>query len=191
MSEKTKKQAKRLQGKYIFAIASILILIGLIISIHYSNQSKVKVGNLVAVDYIGTFGDGSVFDTSIQAVAAENEILDSRRNYEPIQFTVGNADMIKGFENAVVGMKVGETKKITIKPEDAYGNVRKDLMIIINASNIQLDEGKLEVGRPIISNTGASGVITDIRDGKVTIDFNHPLAGKVLNFEIKLVNVIK
>ena len=149
----------------------------------------VQTGDLVTVDYTGTLEDGTVFDTSIQSVATKNNIVNLQRTYQPIQFTVGSGQLIKGFDDSVIGMKVGETKKITLQPKDAYGDIQQDLILNINASVIQTSQKQLVVGSTIVAPNGANGIITKIENGNATIDFNHPLAGKILNFEIILVKI--
>ena len=82
----------------------------------------------VFVDYIGKTEDGKVFDTSIMTVAQENDLFNEARTYEPLSFVLGGGNMIPGFEMGVVGMKVGETKMVTIPADQAYGNPREDLI---------------------------------------------------------------
>lgn len=94
-----------------------------------SDAPVVQTGNTIAVDYIGTLSDGTIFDTSIASVAKTTPKYLSGRNYEPLTFTVGAGQMIPGFDKAVVGMKLNETKDITILPEDAYGLPKPDYLI--------------------------------------------------------------
>lgn len=84
-------------------------------------QKTVKTGDNISVDYIGSLPDGKVFDTSIERVAKENNLFAPGREYKPLEFTVGKGEMIQGFDEGVIGMKVGETKNLTIPPEKAYG----------------------------------------------------------------------
>lgn len=84
-------------------------------------DKAVKTGDNISVDYTGRFENGKVFDTSIEKVAEENNLPPRGEAYEPLNFTVGKRQMIKGFDEGVIGMKVGETRKLTIPPEKAYG----------------------------------------------------------------------
>lgn len=84
-------------------------------------DTAVKAGDNISVDYTGSFVNGKVFDTSIKKVAEENNLPPRGGAYEPLNFTVGKGQMIKGFDEGVIGMKVGETRKLTIPPEKAYG----------------------------------------------------------------------
>lgn len=98
----------------------ILIIIALF-SGCVENVKTVKTGDTLSVDYTGSFEDGKVFDTSIESVAVENNII--KPEYKPLNFTVGRGEVIQGFDEGVVGMKVGETKILTIPPEKAYGRI--------------------------------------------------------------------
>ncbi len=81
----------------------------------------VQDGDHVEVDYTGRLTDGSVFDSSKEKIAKEEEVYDEKRGYEPLGFTVGEGEVIPGFEEGVKGMEVGEEKEVEIPPEDAYG----------------------------------------------------------------------
>ena len=136
------------------------------------NQSQVK------VHYTGTLEDGSVFDSS--------------EGREPLAFTVGTGNMIPGFENAVLGMKLNETKKVTIPSSEAYGPVREDLIQELDKS--VLPEGlNPQTGQRLQSqdDQGRSFVVTvkQVNEKAIVIDGNHELAGKDLQFEIRLVEL--
>ena len=169
----------------LFAILPIVILAGCT----SMGTEIAKTGDIIGVDYIGTLNDGTVFDTSLKAVAEKNNIYNPQRGYAPLEFTIGEGQMIKGFDEGVVGMKVGEMKKIPLQPEDAYGNVRSDLIVNVGASQITNDPSQLAVGGSVYTQTGSVGIIKEINNGTVTVDFNHPFAGKELNFEITLVSI--
>ncbi|MEF8874288.1 MAG: FKBP-type peptidyl-prolyl cis-trans isomerase [Candidatus Thermoplasmatota archaeon] len=81
----------------------------------------VEEGDLVEVDYIGRFEDGTVFDSSIEEEAKESKFYDEERDYGPLEFTVGEGQVIPGFEEGVIDMEVGDEKEIEIPPEKAYG----------------------------------------------------------------------
>lgn len=136
----------------------------------------VKKGDKVKVQYTGTFDDGTVFDSS--------------EGREPLEFTAGEGHVIKGFDEAVIGMKVGAEKKFHIKSEDAYGN--QDPRLIQKVPREMLPkERDPEVGMAVVMQR-ADGMqfqakIIGVADKEVTIDLNHPMAGKALNFKIKLV----
>lgn len=143
-------------------------------------MSKAEKGKTVKVHYTGTLND-------------ENKTLfDSSREREPLEFTLGEGQMIQGFDNAVEGMAVGESKKVEIPMDEAYGP-RKD-EAIISVSKTQLPEGmEPEVGMQLEA-TQQDGrkqllVVADVKEEEVVLDANHPLAGKDLVFDIELVDV--
>ena len=143
-----------------------------------SEKTTVEKGDMVKVEYIGTLRDGTIFDKSKEG--------------EPLKFIVGSGQIIPGFEKAVEGMKLNEEKKVTIKPEDAYG--KRDETAIREYLKKALPENfKPEKGMVIRlqDQTGRAipGTIIDITENSITIDLNHPLAGKDLTFNIKVVGI--
>ncbi|HIE05506.1 MAG TPA: peptidylprolyl isomerase [bacterium (Candidatus Stahlbacteria)] len=139
---------------------------------------EAKRGDTVKVHYTGKLDNGRVFDSSIKK--------------EPFQFTLGEGKIIPGFEKAVIGMKAGESKTITIPPEEAYGPHRDDLVATLERSELPsyLDP---KVGQMLEIRRPGGGVlrviITAVDEMTVTLDGNHPLAGKVLTFEIELIEI--
>ncbi len=146
-------------------------------------------GDVVHVDYIGRFENGTVFDTSIESVA-KGAGLAPRSSYSQLTFTVGAGQMIKGFDSAVVGMKEGEAKTVTIAPEEAYG-VRDERNVITFPLDKVDNAVSLKVGSSLYAANGAMGTVVGINGQNVTVDFNHELAGKTLVFMIKLARVEK
>ncbi len=142
-------------------------------------MTTVKEGNTVRVHYTGTLDDGSVFDTS--------------KEKEPLEFTLGQGQIIPGFEEAVVGMKVGESKSVRIVAENAYGLHRDELVVDVPLDQLPQDLN-LEVGRKLqMRQTNGQSIvvtITGISEKEVTLDANHALAGQDLKFEIELVEIV-
>ena len=176
----------------VFGLISIILLLGFSGCVENANNTHKKTnlenGTIVSVDYIGKFENGTIFDTSIEQVAKEAGIYNPQRNYKPIQFTIGNGQMIKGFENAVLNMSEGEEKNITLLPNEAYGEINKSYFIpypieAFNNTNITLKKGiKLYV-------RGYPATIAKVNETAVLLDFNPPMAGKTLIFTIKLINI--
>lgn len=140
---------------------------------------QVKQGDTIKVHYTGTLTDGSEFDSSY------------KRN-EPIQFQAGTGQMIPGFDEAVMGMTVGEKKTINIPSAMAYGEQREENFMAVTKDNFPPDftfvegemvQGQTETGQPL------QAIILEVRDEDVILDFNHPLAGQDLNFDIELVEI--
>ncbi len=143
-----------------------------------TSSTVVAKGSKVSVNYTGKFDDGTVFDSS--------------EGKEPISFTVGGGQVIKGFDDAVVGMKKGEAKKITITPQEGYGDRDEKLKQQVPRT-VFPQEMKLEKGMGFSFKTPDGQVIhatiTDANSEAVTVDMNHPLAGKNLVFELKVVDI--
>lgn len=136
----------------------------------------IKNGSTVDVHYVGKLSDGVVFDSS--------------EGREPLQFQVGSGQIIPGFEESLIGKKVGDKVTVTIQPEFAYGAVREDLMV-----KVPLDKmpGEVEVGQSLHA-VGANGqpipvTVKEVNEDHVVIDGNHPLAGKELTFDIEVIGV--
>ena len=136
-------------------------------------------GNNVSVHYRGTFDDGTVFDSSYD-------------KGEPITFEVGSTELIAGFSEAVVGMNPGETRSISLAPEDAYGPAIPEAVQKVPRTafgeGFPLNEGVSVQGTAPNGQTMV-GVVNSIEEDHVVVDFNHPMAGKNLNFQIQLVSV--
>ncbi|MCK4533041.1 peptidylprolyl isomerase [bacterium] len=138
----------------------------------------VSKGDKVKVEYVGSLEDGTVFDRSKEG--------------NPLVFSVGSRQIIPGFERAVEGMKLNEEKKVNINVENAYGPRREDLVRDLPKSSLpedlQVEKGKIlrlktEEGRVVM------GKVVDIKEDNLAVDFNHPLAGKNLVFEVKVVGI--
>lgn len=143
-------------------------------------MSKAKKGDQVKVHYTGRLKSGEQFDSST--------------GKEPLAFTVGAGQMIKGFDNAIPGMEVGEKKTISITPEEAYGPVNEEAIIEFPKNNIP-DSLKVEPGMQLQLQS-ADGqpvpvVVKEVKDDTVVLDANHHLAGKELVFDIELMDISK
>ena len=139
---------------------------------------KAENGNRVKVHYKGTLEDGTVFDTT--------------EGRGPFEFILGEDKLIPGFAGAVLGMDTGEKKTVKIAPEMAYGPRIDDLEVKLERTNLP-DDVKLEVGQKVRVGPDEEHktdfTITEVSDGSVTLDANHPLAGQDLTFEIEIVGI--
>jgi peptidylprolyl isomerase len=140
---------------------------------------KVENGNSLKVHYIGTLNDGTEFDNSY-------------KRGEPIEFQVGSGQLIKGFDEGVLGMSQGEKKTINIPAAEAYGEYDENANQMIGRQNFPEDfefvvggqvTGQNEMGMPI------RATIKEVSPEGITLDFNHPLAGQELNFELEVVEI--
>ena len=138
-----------------------------------------KTGDTVQVNYTGKLADGTVFDSS--------------EGREPFEFTLGTGRAIPGFDNAIIGMKVGEKKTVTIPADEAYGPHFDDMVVEVPRDRIRSD-AEPKVGQ-VLTTTGKNGeeirltIISISDNGTVSLDANHPLAGKDLTFDIELVKI--
>jgi len=151
---------------------------------------KVEKGDFVVFNYIGKFENGEIFDTTYENIAKEAGIYMEDRTYGPLGANVGVGELIPGMDEALLGMEVGERKNITIPPEKGYGMPRDDLIINVPTSEFKKAGIEPIEGAYIMTDSGIAQ-ITTIGEENVTLDFNHPLAGKTLVFEVEIVNVKK
>lgn len=141
-------------------------------------MAQAKQGDTVKVHYTGTLDDKSVFDSS--------------EGRDPLEFTVGQGQVISGFENAVVGLDVGDRAKIRIEPEDAYGSRQDNLIFVVGRSELPSDlDPQVDQRFQMRNDSGQELVVTvtETSENDVTFDANHPLAGQALTFDIQLVGL--
>ncbi len=135
-------------------------------------------GDTIKVEYIGKFPDSG-------------EVFDKSEGRGPLEFTAGAGQMIKGFDSAVLGMKLNEEKTVVIPPEDAYGTADSGQKLQVPLDQIG-GEGEAEVGSILFTSDGKQGTVIAIENGVATIEFaSHPMAGKTLEFWIKVVEINK
>ncbi len=139
---------------------------------------QASAGNTVCFHYTGTLEDGSVFDSS--------------EGRDPLEFELGSGTIIPGLDRAIAGMRVGEQKTVTIPSEEAYGDyqpqARQDVPRDQIPPEIPLDKGAmLQMQTP--DGNAIPVVVADVSDDTVTLDANHPLAGKDLTFAVEIVSV--
>jgi FKBP-type peptidyl-prolyl cis-trans isomerase 2 len=143
------------------------------------NDSGIKSGDKVKVHYTGSFDDGTVFDSS-------------EKHGQPLEFEVGAGQIIPGFEKGIIGMKQGEEKIIHLEPCDAYGDINPQLVKKVPRSQLPPEQEPKPGMVLIISLPNGMQVptrLTEVGKDEVTLDLNHPLAGKCLNFKIKIVGI--
>ncbi len=140
---------------------------------------QAKKGDTVKVHYTGKLENGTVFDTSL--------------NRDPLQFTIGNDEVIPGFEEAVIGMAPGDSKTVKITADKAYGSHLDEMVLVVERTQIPPNL-KPEVGQQLQLKQADGKVIlvvvTDVSESTITLDANHPLAGKDLIFDIQLVEIL-
>lgn len=140
-------------------------------------MKQAKEGDTVSLHYKGSFEDGTVFDSS--------------ETHGALKFAIGRGMLIPGFEEAVLGMKLGETKTVTILPEKGYGLHKDELLIKMNKTELPPDLDP-QVGQRIEFSKDKQRLqltVAEVTDDAVTFDVNHPLAGKTLVFELLLLEI--
>ena len=141
-------------------------------------MSQAKSGDTVKIHYTGTLDDGTEFDSSA--------------GREPLEFSLGSGQVIAGFDNAVDGMAVGESKTVTIPPAEAYGDRHDKLIQQVPSSSLP-DDMKPEVGMQLQSESPDGQVmnlvVAEVTKESITVDANHPLAGFSLTFAIELIEI--
>jgi FKBP-type peptidyl-prolyl cis-trans isomerase 2 len=143
-------------------------------------MAQAKYGDTVKVDYKGKFDDGTVFENTI--------------NHDPIQFVIGEGERISGFEQTMVGMNPGDWKTTKIPADEAHGPHYEEMVLVVNGNQfpghmeLKVDQ-QLQV-RQADGRLCFVVTVTDVSDSSVTLDCNHPLAGKDLTFDIQLIEII-
>lgn len=142
-------------------------------------MQQAQQGDKVKVHYHGTLRTGEIFDSS--------------QGREPLEFTVGSGQVIKGFDEGVKGMSVGEKRTVEIEVQDAYGEKSQDLLIEFPKEQFPADMNP-EIGQQLMMSNGSGQsfpvVIKEVREDSVLLDANHPLAGQDLIFNIELVEIV-
>jgi peptidylprolyl isomerase len=141
-------------------------------------MKEAQVGDLVSVHYTGKLKNGEVFDSS--------------KDRNPLEFTLGNKELLAGFEDGVEGMKPGESRSVTLEPENAFGDRREDLLLKLPKNefpqNITPSVG-LQLRLSNASGNEMTVVITEVGEDSVTLDGNHPLSGQTVVFDIELLEI--
>lgn len=153
----------------------MLIIAGCSSDSSSSDDLIVQDGDNIEVHYVLTLDDGTLVDSS-------------RDRGQPLPFVVGTGEVISGFDDAVRGTKVGDIINTKLQPEDGYGEYDPALIV-----DLPINEGQedVAVGDTVYLSNGQPVVVVAIADGMATVDTNHELAGKILNFEVEIVSVTR
>jgi len=142
-------------------------------------MAQVQDGDTVKVHYTGKLEDGTVFDTTA--------------NRDPLQFRIGEGQIIPRFERAVIGLEPGESKTVEVPADEAYGPHRDELVFVIDRSHIPVDTQpdvgqQFQIRRP--DSQPIVATVTDVTESRVKLDANHQLAGKDLIFDVQLMEIV-
>lgn len=153
----------------------------------------IETGDEVIIEYVGRADNGTVFDTSREDVAAESGLAEAQpeREFTPLTVSVGAGEVIAGLEEALPGLAEGDTESIEVPPEKGYGEWSEDNVREYETDELTATLGgqRPEVGQYVETEQGAAAEITDVADDISTVDFNPPLAGETLHFEIEVVAI--
>ncbi len=165
-------------------------------------MAQAQQGDTVRVHYTGTLNDGSIFDSSetveqdscgCSCSSSGGCGTGSDCGCEPLEFTIGAGNVIPGFEKAVLGLAVGDSIKVTIPADEAYGPRHDQMVAVVDRSEMDGEINPIEGQQlEVMLQDGSSMpvLITEVTETTVTLDANHPLAGQDLTFDIKLVEIV-
>lgn len=119
----------------------------------------------------------------------DNKTMDDNTAYAPLEYLHGYHTILKSLENALEGMEVGQTKEVTLVPEEAYGLYEPEKLMVINRSDLSVDQDQLQPGVVLESAEGNELVVTHVNETTLTLDGNHPLAGQTLHFTLQIVSI--
>jgi peptidylprolyl isomerase len=143
-------------------------------------MTKVKNGDTIKIHYTGKLDDGTTFDTSLEG--------------DPLEFTIGEHEVIPGMEDAVIGMEPGDERTVTIPSDEAYGPYHEEMVVVVDRKEFP-EEMEIQVDQQLSvvleDEQSIIVTVTEITDDSVTLDANHPLAGENLVFDIHLVEIVK
>ena len=181
--QETQRRSIRIKKKYLVYAVLAAVVIAVVAYFIPSGMGlafadTVAAGDNVSVFYTGSFTNGTVFGSNF--------------NTTPFSFIAGSNQTIPGFSNAVIGMKVGQTKTVTLQPSEAYGEVNNSLIITVpvsrfsNSSNVSIGE----IVTSSLNGATVSGVVLSKNSSDIVVDLNPPLAGKTLVFKIELLRIL-
>ncbi len=165
--------------KRIFGLTSLVMLFLVTVSVSFVSGEDVTIGK----------GKKVKFDYTLKI---DNELVETSEGKEPLEYTHGEGQIIPGLASALNGLKVGDEKTVVIEPKDAYGEIIEEAMKELPKSSFP-EEFEPQQGMVIeLKNEegeSAPGIIWEIKDAGIVVNFNHPLAGKTLEFDIKIVEI--
>lgn len=163
--------------KNLIAGAIIMIAVMLNVSMVKGESTMIEQGSVVQMDY---------------QLTVDGQVVDSSEGRGPLEYTQGAGMIIKGLEESLQGLKIGEEKHVVVQPSEGYGVVDENAIIEIPRQNLGLDEEPQEgMILQLQNQTGQSmaGKIVEVKESSLMLDFNHPLAGKELVFDVKIVGI--
>ncbi|OJI07988.1 Putative FKBP-type peptidyl-prolyl cis-trans isomerase [Candidatus Micrarchaeum sp.] len=171
-------ESKKGSNNTYYIIGAVVIIVMIALAVYFvagSGSQVVAAGDNVSVYYRGSFTNGTVFGDNF--------------NSTPLNFTAGSSEVIPGFSNAVIGMRIGQTKNVSLPPNEAYGEFNKSKVIDVPISDF--GNSTVKANTIVTSSSGEQGIIESVNATTAVINLNSPLVGKTLDFEIKLLAIKK
>lgn len=153
-------------------------------------MESVKEGDFIQIEFTGRVkGDGYIFDTTSKDVAQKNGLFNPKINYGPVTICLGKAMVLEGLDASLVGKELGFEGSIEIAPESAFGKKNAKLLKLIPSSKFKTHNINPQPGLQV-NIDGSIGFIKTVTGGRTIVDFNHPLSGKVLVYDVKILNKV-
>lgn len=153
-------------------------------------MEKLKEGDFVKLEYTGKVkSDGYIFDTTSKDVAKDNDIFNSQAAYGPVTVCIGTSMVIKGLEDALKGKELGYEGTVEVPPDEAFGKKDPKLMKLIPTSKFKKHNVNPQPGLQVDVD-GSMGFVRTVTGGRTIVDFNHPLSGKELEYDVKVLNKV-
>ena len=151
----------------------------------------IQKNDFIEIEYTGkTKEEGIVFDTTIEQVAKDNDITDENASYGPTVICVGHSQIIAGLDNNLAGKEIGKDYTITLQPEEAFGKKSAKLVQLIPFRKFTQQQIMPQIGLQV-NIDGNNGIIKTVSGGRVLVDFNHPLSGKVIEYDVKILRKVE
>lgn len=147
-------------------------------------------GDFVRINYVGRLESGEIFDLTFEDAAKKENIYNPNFKYKPVPVVVGAGFVISGLDNAISEMKVGEKKTVELQPKDAFGERDQKLVKVIPHNMFKKQNMEPRQGM-VIDFSGVKGRVQSVSAGRVVVDFNNPLAGKRLKYELEIIEKIE
>lgn len=156
---------------------------------HQVNAEKIKLNDFIKLNYTGRLADNTVFDTTKEDLAKKNNLHAKKIKYSPLTICVGEKQILPGLDEELIGKEIGKTYTITLPPEKAFGKRDIKNMRIVPANVFKEHKMQPQPGLQIDVD-GQLGIVTRVSGGRVIVNFNHPLAGKIVVYEIEILERI-
>src|SRR4030042_1556288 len=145
-----------------------------------------KKDDFVKVDYTGKIKEsGKIFDTTLEDVAKKEDVFNPKVKYGPVLVIVGHSKIVKGLDEEIIEMEVGQKKEVALEPEKAFGKRDPNMMKLVPLSEFKKQDITPYPGM-MLNMEGLSARVISVNSGRVRLDFNHPLAGKELVYELEI-----